>query len=89
MYFVGNEGDVSWRIQNELGAARNVRVMLGNGQHTFILAGLTSKTEATYFIYNEITDTILQVTSWTGNLEGFLERFNGSVTDLPTTLLAD
>lgn len=67
MYFVGTEGDVSWRIEKEL----------------------TSKTEAMYFVYNEITDTIIQVTSWTGNLEGFLERFSGSVTELFTRLLAD
>ena len=46
---------------------------------------LTSKTEAMYFVYNEITDTIIQVTSWTG----FLERFSGSVTELFTRLLAD
>lgn len=51
MYFVGTEGaDVSWRIEKELRAAKNVRVMLGDGQHTFILAGLTSRTEAMYVL---------------------------------------
>lgn len=88
LHFVGSQFDISWRIEEELGAARNVRVMLGDEQHTFVLAGLVSKTEAVYFVYNEVTDTILQVTGWKGDLDGFLDRFNGNVTQLPTKLLS-
>lgn len=51
--------------------------MLGDEQHTFVLAGLVSKTEAAYFVYNEVRDTKLQVlagrviwmASWTGSME--------------------
>lgn len=88
LHFVRSQFDISWRIEKELGAAKNVRVMLADGQHTFVLAGLVSKTEAAYFVYNEVTDTILQVTSWKGDLNGFLDRFNGNVTQLPTKLLS-
>lgn len=88
LHFVGSQFDISWRIEKELGAAKNVRVMLADEQHTFVLAGLVSKTEAAYFVYNEVTDVILQVTSWKGDLDGFLDRFNGNVTQLPTKLLS-
>lgn len=63
--------------------------MLRNGRHTFILAGLTLKIEATCFVYNEITDTIVQVTSWMGKFDGFLKQFIvESVTEIPARLLA-
>lgn len=60
MDFVGTESGVSWRIEKELKAAKNVRVMLGDGQHTFILAGLTSRTEAMYiFSVNGLPEEML------------------------------
>lgn len=83
--------DISWRIEKELGVAKNVRVMLldNDGRHsTFVLAGLVSKTEAAYFIYNDATDDIQQVTSWKGNVNHFLDRFNGNILQLPTKLLS-
>lgn len=54
--------------------------MLRKGRHTFILAGRTSKIKEMYFVYNEITDTIVQVTSWIGKFD--------VVTEIPARLLA-
>lgn len=89
-HFVGRPFDNSWWIEKELGAAKNVRVMLSenNGGGTFVLAGLVLKTEAAYFVYNEITGDILHFTSWKGDVNGFLDRFNGNVSLLPTKLLS-
>lgn len=88
LHFVGSQFDISWTIERELGVAKNIRVMLGDKQHTFVLAGPVSKTEAAYFVYNEVIDTKLQVTSCQGDLDGFLDRFNGNVTQLPTKLIS-
>lgn len=88
---MGRPFDISWWIEKELGAAKDFRVMLSedNGGGTFVLAGLVSnKTEAAYFVYNKITGDILQFTSWKGDVNGFLDRFNGNVSLLPTKLLS-